>query len=162
MKKEEKLKITKYLVSAALAGVTTGYAIVGGVALHSKHSNTNHLTTECPFAFIYGDKVIEHSINEVQKHKETVMVKTAPVGYTLDPKTGRCVKETLNNVQSTIDSETGKQAQIITNNDEHVMPTVTFYDTYYNIPSECYGIDNSFTSNSVNDQIEEQVKSLYR
>ena len=38
-----------------------------GVTLYS-HSNSNHLTSKCPFAFIYGDKVIEHSINEVEKH----------------------------------------------------------------------------------------------
>ena len=162
MKSEEKLKVTKYLASAALAGVTTGYALVGGIALHSKHSNTNHLTEKCPYAFIYGDRVIEHSINEVQKHKEKVMVKTAPVGYTLDPKTGMCVKEIVSNVQITVDPETGKQVQSIVNNDEYALPTVTFYDTYYNMPSELYGIDNSFTSASANNQIEEQVKSLYR
>ena len=42
-------------------------AMTLGVTLYS-HSNSNHLTSKCPFAFIYGDKVIEHSINEVEKH----------------------------------------------------------------------------------------------
>lgn len=37
-------------------------AMTLGVTLYS-HSNSNHLTSKCPFAFIYGDKVIEHSIN---------------------------------------------------------------------------------------------------
>ena len=46
-------------------------AMTLGVTLYS-HSNSNHLTSKCPFAFIYGDKVIEHSINEVEKHLERI------------------------------------------------------------------------------------------
>ena len=34
-------------------------AMTLGVTLYS-HSNSNHLTSKCPFAFIYGDKVIDN------------------------------------------------------------------------------------------------------
>ena len=61
-------------------------AMTLGVTLYS-HSNSNHLTSKCPFAFIYGDKVIEHSINDVKKHNKQQNVKIIPDGYKYDPNT---------------------------------------------------------------------------
>lgn len=118
-------------------------AMTLGVTLYS-HSNRNHLTSKCPFAFIYGDKVIEHSINEVEKHTKQQNVRIIPDGYKYDPNT--LLWYTVENGQ-----------------------TIATFGEYYNFctiygnQAEDYGIDShTIDSTTVNDQIEEQVKSLYR
>lgn len=118
-------------------------AMTLGVTLYS-HSNSNHLTSKCPFAFIYGDKVIEHSINEVEKHTKQQNVRIIPDGYKYDPNT--LLWYTIENGQT-----------IATFGENY-----NFYTIYGN-QAEDYGIDShTFDSITVNDQIEEQVKSLYR
>ena len=134
--KKTEQEITFGVIAATLA-------MTVGVTLYS-HSTRNHLTSKCPFAFIYGDKVIEHSINEVEKHTKHQNVRIIPDGYKYDPTT--CLWYTVENGQT-----------IATCGENY-----NFYTIYGN-QAEYYGID-SHTINgvTVNDQIEEQVKSLYR
>ncbi len=118
-------------------------AMTLGVTLYS-HSNSNHLTSKCPFAFIYGDKVIEHSINEVKKHTKQQNVRIIPDGYKYDPNT--CLWYTVENGQT-----------VATSGENYNFCTI------YGNQAENYGIDShTIDSTTVNDQIEEQVKSLYR
>ena len=133
---ETKKEITFGVMAATLA-------MTLGVTLYS-HSNSNHLTSKCPFAFIYGDKVIEHSINEVKKHNKRQNVKIIPDGYKYDPNT--LLWYTVENGQT-----------IATFGENYNFCTI------YGNQAEDYGIDShTIDSTTVNDQIEEQVKSLYR
>lgn len=122
-------------------------AMTLGVTLYS-HSESNHLTSKCPYAFIFGDKVIEHSINEVNKHTEYETVDIFPEDCKYDPNT--CLWYTVENGQD-----------VVTFGDWY------YYYTIYGIEAEHYGINAHTTTgydidDQLEDQIEEQVKSLYR
>ena len=88
--------------------------------------------------------MIEHSINDVKKHNKQQNVKIIPDGYKYDPNT--CLWYTVENGQT-----------IATFGENYNFCTI------YGNQAEDYGIDShTFDSITVNDQIEEQVKSLYR
>lgn len=160
MKNEErnlekgKLNVTRYLGLGL-----TAFSIASGIVLHSQ---TNHLLEKCPFEILYGDKVIEHSIEEAKKHKETNTIKVAPTGYTLDPKTENCVTESRSNLEVTINPETGKLEKKLVAKEDSVEPMAYTYDTYYGWPSEFYGISSSATSTSAEEELETTVRNLYR
>ena len=110
--------------------LVTALSIASGVTLYS-HSQTNHLNKKCPLANLYGDNVIEHSINEVKKHTTTELISIIPEGYKYNPN--------VNGDYYRYVKIYGKQAE------------------------SYYGIDaNLYTAGTVEEQIEEQVKSLYR
>ena len=74
------------LAALSLAGVLA----VGGATVHK---NVDHLNSKCPFAFIYGDKIVEHQVNEIKEEHPDLLTKAtykAPVGYTLG--SGMCYK----------------------------------------------------------------------
>ena len=93
MKKEEKFRIIE--LGLGIATIATSI----GITLYS-HSESNHLTSKCPYAFIFGDKVIEHSINEVNKHTEYEMVNIFPEDCKYDPNT--CLWYTVENGQDVV------------------------------------------------------------
>ena len=141
MKKEEKFRIIE--LGLGIATIATSI----GITLYS-HSESNHLTSKCPYAFIFGDKVIEHSINEVNKHTEYETVDIFPEDCKYDPNTG--LWYTVENGQD-----------VVTFGDWY------YYYTIYGIEAEHYGINAHTTTgydidDQLEDQIEEQVKSLYR
>ena len=57
--------IEKLTIGERIGLLVTILSIASGVTLYS-HSQTNHLNKKCPLADLYGDNVIEHSINEVK------------------------------------------------------------------------------------------------
>lgn len=78
------------LAALSLAGVLA----VGGATVHK---NVDHLNSKCPFAFIYGDKIVEHQVNEIKEEHPDLLTKAtykAPVGYVLG-KYGICYQETI-------------------------------------------------------------------
>lgn len=81
---EEQKKTNRFNITAATIGLL-GVLLTSGVSIHK---STDHLTSKCPFAFIYGDNIEEHHISEVEEeHPELVNIKKkyeAPAGYVLD------------------------------------------------------------------------------
>ena len=74
------------IAALSLAGIIT----LCGSAVHK---NVDHLNSKCPFAFIYGDKIVEHQVNEIKEEHPDLLTKAtykAPVGYTLG--SGMCYK----------------------------------------------------------------------
>ena len=68
------------LAALSLAGVLA----IGGASVHK---NVDHLNSKCPFAFLYGDKVIEHHISEIKEENPDILTNAtyvAPVGYLID------------------------------------------------------------------------------
>ena len=126
------------LAALSLAGVLA----VGGATVHK---NVNHLNKKCPLANLYGDNVIEHSINEVKKHTTTELISIIPEGYKYNPNVGLWTK-TENGITYTTNGDYYRYVKI-----------------YGKQAESYYGIDvNLYTAGTVEDQIEEQVKSLYR
>lgn len=141
MKNEVKGKLT---IGERIGLLVAALSIASGVTLYS-HSQTNHLNKKCPLADLYGDKVIEHSINEVKKHTTNETVSIIPEGYKYNPNVGLWTK-TENGITYTTNGDYYRYVKI-----------------YGKQAESYYGIDaNLCTAGSVENQIEEQVKSLYR
>lgn len=68
-----------------------GVLSLGGLAIHK---NVDHLNSKCPFAFLYGDKIIEHHISTICKdvNKDCLPIYVAPEGYLMT--NGYCYKKT--------------------------------------------------------------------
>lgn len=85
--KSEQKVTNKFNITMAGLGLL-GILTVGGIKLDN---DTDHLNCKCPFSFLFKDKVIEHSVDEV--NKEYYKVYKAPEGYTLNGNL--CYKDTI-------------------------------------------------------------------